>query len=72
MDTVISRAGRWPLALTFAALAVVAACSDEPVAPNSPSTLAPKAACANYSASPTTIASCFCKAARVFSSRWSP
>jgi hypothetical protein len=32
MDTVASRAGRWPLALTFAALAVIAARSGEPVA----------------------------------------
>ena len=33
MQPFASRAGRWPLALTFTALAALGACADEPVAP---------------------------------------
>lgn len=43
MQSFTSRAGRWPLALSLATLAALGACSDEPVAPRNPSTLAPKA-----------------------------
>ncbi len=43
MQTFIPRAGRWPLALTLAALASLAACTDEPAAPRHPSALAAKA-----------------------------
>ena len=37
------RAGRWPLALSLAAIAALGACADEPVAPRTPSPLAPQA-----------------------------
>ena len=43
MHTVTSRAGRRPLALSLAALAVLGACAEEPVSPKTPATLAPKA-----------------------------
>jgi len=44
MQTFAMRAGRWPLALTFAALALGACANDEPVAPTNPSTKANLAA----------------------------
>jgi hypothetical protein len=43
MQTLASRAGRWPLALTLVALTALVACTDEPVAPNKPPTLKPNA-----------------------------
>ena len=36
MQPFSSRGGRWPLALTFAALTALAGCADEPVAPGTP------------------------------------
>ncbi len=44
MLTFALRGGRWPLALTLTALAALAACSDEPIAPktNAPAPLAAK------------------------------
>lgn len=42
MQPFASRAGRWPLAFTFAALGALGACSDEPAAPTPASTLAAK------------------------------
>ena len=38
-----TRAGRWPLALSFVALATLAACGDDPVAPTTPRPVAPNA-----------------------------
>src|SRR5215212_5347610 len=38
-----SRAGRWPLAFSLAAIAALGACADEPVSPKNPSTIEPKA-----------------------------
>jgi hypothetical protein len=46
MPSLTPRAGRWPLALSraaLAALAVLGACADEPVSPRNPSTLEPRA-----------------------------
>lgn len=37
MQSFASRAGRWPLAVTFTALAGLVACADDPVAPKAPS-----------------------------------
>ena len=34
MHAYTARAGRWPLALTLLGLAALAACADEPVAPD--------------------------------------
>ena len=41
MHTFNARAGRWPIALTLVGLAALAACTDEPVAPRSSSSIAP-------------------------------
>jgi hypothetical protein len=43
MHTAISRAARWPRALIIAAVGVLGACADEPVAPRTASTIAPRA-----------------------------
>lgn len=46
MHTVVSRAGRWPLALSFAALIALSACADDPVAPTTIATRTPTASAA--------------------------
>jgi hypothetical protein len=40
MRTIISRAARWPSALTVAAVATLGACADDPTAPRAPAALA--------------------------------
>ena len=46
MDTVVSRAPRWPRALVIAAIAALGACADEPVAPTATTKLTPQLAAA--------------------------
>jgi hypothetical protein len=48
MLAITSRAGRWPLALTLAALAALAACTDDATAPTTSRPLRPNAAIADY------------------------